>query len=232
MAAKLALIDKQLLLDILKLRSSSTPPPDFELTKLNDTQDRVNQVLEARSDDPTTQLQKVNSLLTKYDIHKDHFERTVQGPPQRVVLPDDKQTEPEDTLSHEEIVQFLPKTRKDIGVGILNFMRKNGITWDKQGKIKMMDRDLEGSNVTDIIHTLARNRKKAVAAPFSDAIYDKLRQNNIPLELIGSRPIPAPKRPGDIAFDEMYDPVRKAKKIVKLAGSEKRKALVGPWRRL
>ena len=230
MAAKLALIDKQLLLDILKLRSSSTPPPDFELTKLNDTQDRVNQVLEARSDDPTTQLQKVNSLLTKYDIHKDHFERTVQGPPQRVVLPDDKQTEP-DTLSHEEIVQFLPKTRKDIGVGILNFMRKNGITWDKQGKIKMMDRDLEGSNVTDVIHTLARNRKKAIAAPHSDAIYDKLRQNNIPLELIGSRPIPAPKRPGDIAFDEMYDPVRKAKKIVKLAG-EKRKALVGPWRRL
>ena len=226
MAARLALIDKQLLLDILEASrssSSSAPPPNFELTKLNDTQDRVNQVLtEDQSNDPTTQLRKVNSLLTKYDIHKDHFERTAIGPPQRVVLPDEKQTELEG-MSHEEIVQFLPKTRKDIGMGILNFMRKNGITWDKQGKIKMMDRELENSNVTDIIHTLARTRKKASPAPHSIEVYDWLRKSNIPLELIGSRP------------EEMYDPVGKAKKIVKLADSKKRKSttnLLGPWRRL
>lgn len=75
MAKKLALIDPQLLLDLLGTKSASNPPNDPELAKMNEIDRRVSSSLNAIQPDANSQLRNINSLLTKYETHRENYEK-------------------------------------------------------------------------------------------------------------------------------------------------------------
>ena len=194
MAKKLALIDPQLLLDLLGTKSASNPPNDPELAKMNEIDRRVSSSLNAIQPDANSQLRNINSLLTKYETHRENYEKTPIGPPQKTVLPRDETKEiveekPDDL---DIIVTTLPKTKQRQARLLLEHMKRQGITWDTQGRVKIKDKYLESSNITDIIHSFVRKRPTQRAAKFAGRIYDELARVNTPLELMGrERPLGA-----------------------------------------
>ena len=189
MAKKLALIDPKLLLDILAQRMPPAAPIDPQLSKVTETDHALNTLLSgSEAQDPNYQLQKVNSLLTKYQTHKSKFEHSPLPP----LPPPIERDESDDGL----IIDTLPPTKRDTAANLLKYMRKHGISWNDSGQISILDKALEDSNITDVVHSLVRQRPTKPGANHSAHIFDYLVSKNTPVELRGSsRPVEAEPRP-------------------------------------
>ena len=74
-AKKLALIDPDLLIDLLSMnKSNPLPPANPTLKYMNRLDNKLTSVLSEEDSNPNTSVNKINAILTKYDTHKDDYQ--------------------------------------------------------------------------------------------------------------------------------------------------------------
>ena len=187
-AKKLALIDPDLLIDLLSMnKSNPLPPANPTLKYMNRLDNKLTSVLSDKDSNPNTSVNKINAILTKYDTHKDDYQNV---PIERNKIfeekHEDKKTVDEDHWMNNTL-SLLPKNLKEKGQMLLDHMNKNNISWDSQGRVIINSEVLDGSNILDIAHGLLRKRKTVREVPMLNRVYRILRKNNTPLELLPNR---------------------------------------------
>lgn len=190
-AKKLALIDPDLLIDLLSMnKSNPLPPANPTLKYMNRLDNKLMTVLNDKESNPNANVNKINAILTKYDTHKDDYQNV---PIEKSKIIEEKQIMEDDKRPVDEdhwminTVSLLPKNLKEKGQMLLNHMNKNNISWDSQGRVIINSEVLEGSNILDIAHGLLRKRKTVKEVPMLNRVYRILRKNNTPLELLPNR---------------------------------------------
>ena len=69
-AKKLALIDPDLLIDLLSMnKSNPLPPANPTLKYMNRLDNKLMTVLNDKESNPNANVNKINAILTKYDTH-------------------------------------------------------------------------------------------------------------------------------------------------------------------
>ena len=194
MAKQLALIDPDLLVQLLNEGTTRTnsnsheprPPPDPRLVQMADLNEKISNALTDEKDSEL-QLTKLKSYLSRYNTHHDKYKNTAMGPPLKVALPQPEEGKEQTTELDDDIVQSLPKTVREKGRQLIKYIKKSGaLNWDKKGTIYVDDQALGGANIYDVVHGLVRNRKKWHVPANFDQIWTKLRNANIPAELISN----------------------------------------------
>ena len=116
MAAKLALIDSDLLMRLLN-KSNPLPPADPTLKEINRIDDKMQTVLTERETDKNVQLKKYNELLTRYNTHINNY----QNHPSMKITNTSPSTTPITTPKNDDdkwslnIIESLPKTYRKQG---------------------------------------------------------------------------------------------------------------------
>ena len=101
-----------------------------------------------------------------------------------------QQTEAVDPLpvSESQLIDSLPKPARRRGRILLNHLKANSsIRWQSNGELKDTDNTtIPGSNITDLVHYVTRNRPNAKPPPGTDEFMAMLDETNAPRETISS----------------------------------------------
>ena len=199
MAKKLALIDPDLLVNLLSsIKSNPTPPPNPTLKRMNRLDDRLASLLTEDDADPNVRVKQINDLLSRYDTHHSNYKKIPQiemSPPPAPPPSPQKQEEvvEEKNELEEDIVKSLPQTLRKKGVLLLRRMKNSNVSWDNLGRVTVNGTHMKDSNILDITHQLLRKRKNIEPAPSLREVYDELKNNNVPSELIPNPPLRRPQ---------------------------------------
>ena len=183
MAKKLALIDPDLLISLLSgNKSNPLPPADPTLKQMNRLDNKITTVLSKDNTDPNAIVQQVNDLLTRYGAHHENYQK---NPHENKIEP--PTVEEKGNELERDIIKSLPKTLQQKGELLLQSMKKSNVSWDTQGRVTVNGKYMQNSNILDITHSLLRKRKKE-PPPSLHEVYEELKKNNIPSELIPNQP--------------------------------------------
>ena len=143
-------------------------------------------------------MKQINDLLTRYDTHHDNYKKIpqIEMPPPPAPPPSPQKEEEEEEVKNEweeDIVKSLPQTLRKKGVLLLRRMKNSNVSWDNLGRVTVNGRHMKDSNILDITHQLLRKRKNIEPAPSLREVYDELKTNNVPSELIPNPPLRRPQ---------------------------------------
>lgn len=195
MAQKLELIDPDLLVRLLSLKSEATPPPDPNLKEMNNIEHKMETTLLDDKLDDTDKLQHYNDLLQTYKTHGDRY-KNVGRPPQIVPPPADVWT--------DEILSTMPINLRHKTQLLLNRIKNSEgkISWNKKGELVRNKIPIPDTNIVDLIHDVVRSRK-TVKPPRGYLEFSRaLGEINTPRSAIGN-----PLRVG------LLDPTGKSPKV-------------------
>jgi len=203
MAAKLALIDPDLL---LRLINNQKPPPNVDLPpvnptlrEMNTTETQINTAL-SRKGDPTARLGEINKLLNTHSVYTDNYEKKPVKLPFHFIPGSTPTPSPhmgdmgEDPhmgdLWMTNIVDSLPKTTQKTGKLLLQHIKASGgkVAWDEQGRLLIAGKIIPETNILDLIHSVVRIRKTAPLPSGVHAFVDALKLLNTPTELLRNKP--------------------------------------------
>lgn len=89
------------------------------------------------------------------------------------------------SIEDKEILQGIPKNNVAAAKSLLAFVKKNDrIQIDEKGEVTVDGTHLRGSNIIDLIHDLARNRKARILPIGLPEFAQALKVSNVPLEYI------------------------------------------------
>ena len=184
MAKELALIDPDLLLKLLNSGDRQHRPVDPTLAAMGQIASKTDATLADTESDPDVRVKKINELLTRYAAIDS--QRTPAP-----ALPTTAANRIGDS-DVEFILETIPKTFRLKGKALLSHMRRSGVDWNEKGEVSIQGKLLPNSNIADIANNLLRYRKKSKTPANADDVYDALKRNNIPQELVPNPPRKAP----------------------------------------
>ena len=188
MAAKLALIDADLLLKLLDKRTDRPSPPTDPLLREMNTLDRT---MEGTLANPAlsdlSKSQKMNSLLSRHDNVTRQFQN--RPPPVVTVQEPGEPEEPEEDLGQDQwytkIVDSVPPTLKQKAKNLLDHMKgSEHVRWDADGRVVVDDAPLLNTNVLDLVHSVTRKRSAASVPRGVENFLEALERINTPTELL------------------------------------------------
>ena len=192
MAAKLALIDPDLLLRLVNNQINPLPPANPTLKEINRIDHNMQSVLSDTLSDPDTQVKKFNELLTKYNIQKENFQKSPTVPSFKSADTNSDQTQSVTKFSRwmEDTIESLPKSVKKTGQLLLNHIKNSGgkLGWDEHGRMMLHGAVIPQTNILDLIHSVVRSRKKAPPPSGVDQFVSALMELNTPTELLRNKP--------------------------------------------
>ena len=215
MAAKLALIDPDLLLRLLNNQSHATPPVDPNLKEINRIDDKMQTILREPQTDPGAQLKQYNALLANYGTHADNYRNAPVGPPLKIASSEKPEVDkPETDRWATDIVESLPKTVQKTGRLLLNHIKNSGgkLSWDEKGQLMLRGTVIPQTNILDLVHSVVRSRKKAPQASGVVQFVTALQELNTPTELLRNKPTglnvdqDKPRRQDDPSTPTGFDP--------------------------
>ena len=197
MAKKLALIDPDLLTNLLTQLKTPTPQPPANPTvkamvRLDSDMDRI---LESDSGDSRAKLSRYNTALQSYMAHSDKYKSTPTTPPVTIESKDSSQDSSQDSSRDSsqdtwsvEILTSIPKPYRTKAGLLLHHIKHNQskVGWDSTGQITIHGSALPGTNIVDLVHDLVRPRKAAPPAGVYPAIA-ALKESNLPREAVGNK---------------------------------------------
>ena len=190
MAAKLSLIDTELLLKLLDKRLNSAPPalpmppPHPILREMSAIDDKMQGALADPGLSDLSKSQKINSLLSKHDNFTRQFENQ---PPPTVSL--DPPPLPERAYAQDrwyaKTVDAMPPSLRQKAAHLLDHIKSTeNIQWDRDGRIVIDNVALEGTNVLDLVHGATRQRKNQPTPSGARQFLEALDKSNTPNELV------------------------------------------------
>ena len=190
MAAKLSLIDTELLLKLLDKRLNSAPPalpmppPHPILREMSAIDDKMQGALADPGLSDLSKSQKINSLLSKHDNFTRQFEN--QPPPTVSLEPPPL---PERTYTQDrwyaKTVDAMPPSLRQKAAHLLDHIKSTeNIQWDRDGRIVIDNVALEGTNVLDLVHGATRQRKNQPTPSGARQFLEALDKSNTPKELV------------------------------------------------
>ena len=200
--AELALVDKDLLLKLLKRDTLyDHVPTDPDLKRLAATGEKMDQVLASRDMSPRSKIDTYNELLAVKQLHdKRYMGGDSQQLPTANPLPAQNQntvkTEGVATSSSEQGGAFpgriehgltaLQTDRARLLFAHLSKQNPDKISWDSDGQVTINGRLVKGVNISDLIVSSSRNRQGDTTSP---EFVNLLKELNTPADYIGNRTI-------------------------------------------
>ena len=195
MAKKLALIDPDLLTNLLtQLKTSVQPQPPVNptLREMGRLDNKMENILETSSEDARDTLGKYNNALQAFMVHNDKYKNTPIYPPVAIAKPDTEQVSEDrvddrDTRANE-ILATIPKPYRAKAGLLLQHIKNNysKIGWDSTGQVTVRGYPLPGTNIVDIVHDLVRPRKVNPPPGIYPAVA-ALKESNLPREAVGNK---------------------------------------------
>ena len=186
MAAKLSLIDTELLLRLLEKNANRPPPLPMPpahpiLREMNAIDGRMQGTLDDPGLSDLSKSQKINSLLSKHDNFTRQFEN--QPPPTvNVELRPDPDMQDD---WYAKIVQTVPVTVKQKARNLLDYIKSSkNIQWDRDGRIVIDNAPVPETNVLDLVHSVTRTRKSMPVPKGTPQFLKALDKINTPKELL------------------------------------------------
>ena len=190
MAAKLSLIDTELLLKLLDKRLNSAPPalpmppPHPILREMSAIDDKMQGALADPGLSDLSKSQKINSLLSKHDNFTRQFEN--QPPPTVSLEPPPL---PERAYAQDrwyaKTVDAMPPSLRQKAAHLLDHIKSTeNIQWDRDGRIVIDNVALAGTNVLDLVHGATRQRKNQPTPSGARQFLEALDKSNTPKELV------------------------------------------------
>lgn len=192
MAAKLALIDSDLLLRLLN-KSNPLPPANPTLQEINRIDNTMQNILVDDQSASNVKLKKYNELLTRYNTHAENYKKNPFGSPMKITN-QTSSISTSDTDVHErwtkDTIESLPKTMQKTGRLLLNHIKNSAdkIRWDEQGRIILQGTVIPHTNILDLVNSVVRSRKKAPLPSGVDQFVSALEELNTPTELLRNKP--------------------------------------------
>ena len=201
MAKRLALIDPQLLMDLLRGSRDPSLPPDPRLTELSNLERATEQTL--KQPDSHENLAKVNTFLARYkDMHD-----AGAAPPPKTAPP------PLNHLLETDTLDSLPPTLRRKGANAITFLRKH-FTFAEDGTVVLNNERIENLPLMDLVHGLVRDRKQWSATPQFESAFRHLVRVGIPESLVHNKHLldlpPSPRPAG--YYDSDTTPPRPTKR--------------------
>ena len=189
MAAKLSLIDTELLLKLLDKRLNSAPPalpmppPHPILREMSAIDDKMQGALADPGLSDLSKSQKINSLLSKHDNFTRQFEN--QPPPTVNVEPRPFPEQDAQDRWYSKTVDSMPVSMRQKAKNLLDRIKSTkNIQWDRDGRIVIDDVALAGTNVLDLVHGATRQRKNQPTPSGARQFLEALDKSNTPKELV------------------------------------------------
>lgn len=86
-------------------------------------------------------------------------------------------------LIEKEVIHSLPRTLQVKGKLLLERLRANNVSWSRTGELVIDSKQIDGTNVIDLVNDILRNRKHS--SPYGWEIFaNKLAKLNTPQELV------------------------------------------------
>ena len=188
MAAKLSLIDTELLLKLLDKRSDRAPslpvpPPHPILREMTHIDDQMRGTLADANLSDLSKSQKINSLLSKHD----NFTRQFENQPPPTVNVDQRPYQEQEAQDHwySKTVDSMPVSLRQKAINLLDHIKSTkNIQWDRDGRIVIDNATLEGTNVLDLVHGATRTRKNQPTPSGARQFLEALDKSNTPTELV------------------------------------------------
>ena len=198
--AELALVDKDLLLKLLKRDTLyDHVPTDPDLKRLAATGEKMDQVLASRDMSPRSKIDTYNELLAVKQLHDKRYmggdppapEMRVARdalPPQNqnTVKTEDSQSSPAFPGRIERGLTALQTDRARLLFAHLSKQNPDKISWDSDGQVTINGRLVKGVNISDLIVSSSRNRQGDTTSP---EFVNLLKELDTPADYIGNRTI-------------------------------------------
>ena len=189
MAAKLSLIDTELLLKLLDKRLNSAPPalpmppPHPILREMSAIDDKMQGALADPGLSDLSKSQKINSLLSKHDNFTRQFEN--QPPPTVNLEPRPFPEQDAQDRWYAKTVDAMPVSLRQKAANLLDHIKSTeNIQWDRDGRIVIDNVALAGTNVLDLVHGATRQRKNQPTPSGARQFLEALDKSNTPKELV------------------------------------------------
>ena len=217
MAAKLALIDKDLLLRLLASQKTAPEPPlppsDPILNHMRDIDDRLQSVLDSQNLPPPPKSQKINDLIAEHDNFYQKYKQQTEAPygsspisqPQSPMSSTATGMPQGHEIWYNKTMQLATKTGAPITKLLLDHIKSsNKVKWDSDGRLVVDGNPIEGSNIADLVASVTKKRKNVNPPRGADIFLKALSDINTPREAaphiesvqnaIGSLPTSRPSR--------------------------------------
>ena len=214
-ALELALVDKDLLLKLLKHPppppTPIAPPPDADLTQMVTTDRAMGNLLKSQTMTPRSKRDAYNELLQVKNLHAQRYAddnvfknttTTLHNPPPTV------KREPASTPNPPSGDGGLEVLRTADESGTVGLLKKEltedqaeraralvkhlaqqdpeKIAWDSRGNLSIYGHPLPGTNIGELVVQLSRNR---VADKTPDLLVRLLKELDVPAQLITNRKV-------------------------------------------
>ena len=180
MAAKLALIDAELLIRLLD-RQTNRPPDQPILREMNAIDSQMQDTLSDSRLSDLAKSQKINSLLSKHENFKKQFENL---PPPTVNLAEAPVHTARDQW-YDKIIASVPQTLKHKAQNLLDHIKDSeAIAWTPQGHLILDGVTLSNTNVLDLVHSVTRKRVSQPTPEGAGRFLEALEKINTPKELL------------------------------------------------
>ena len=122
-------------------------------------------------------VRQYNQILQRYLEYHDHLRVPSTSSPITNASKD----------IHDEVLQTVPKSMKRKAEAILErISHQSNMSWNERGEFVHDGQVIKGSNIVDLVNDMLRHRKTFQPRGWQD-FARALRQNNVPLDLVGNR---------------------------------------------
>ena len=200
--AELALVDKDLLLKLLKRDTLyDHVPTDPDLKRLAATGEKMDQVLASRDMSPRSKIDTYNELLAVKQLHDKRYMGGDPPAPEMRVARDALPPQNQNTVKTEDSpatsspafpgriergLTALQTDRARLLFAHLSKQNPDKISWDSDGQVTINGRLVKGVNISDLIVSSSRNRQGDTTSP---EFVNLLKELNTPADYIGNRTI-------------------------------------------
>ena len=154
-------------------------------TNLTRKDDEMRQILESDLP-PDEKWKEYQQLFNQYLFYKNPFKRKLD------VKDSGESDEAENKVegvSHDKIIDTLPKTLKKTAANFLNFLStardKHSDAWNDLGVVTVDDQEIPGSSIFDIVHDVVRKKQNFTVLSTND-FAKLLNDMSVPRSFIGN----------------------------------------------
>ena len=189
-AKKMILVDPRML---DSLQSKTSPVPEATSHSLSEMDQAMRDVLDRNDMDDNNKADSYQQLLwrflKRFGQYRDKPLGKVeisQTSPTSVTLPDGEVTIEKTSKVEKRVLESVPKTLKRKAQLLLDHVKDNlDMSWNERGELVYQGQTVEGTNMSDLVNDVLRQRKKSEDPRGWETFAQALKATNVPRELIG-----------------------------------------------
>ncbi len=161
-------------------------PRDILKDKIVSLDNKMRTILEDSSLSANQKVLQYNAALDEYLLFNEKIINQGRLPKDGMFQKTyESDSDEEKDIVRESLINTLPPSYQKNGELILDYLKRAGTSWNSIGTLMDNGREIEGSNIVDLVHFLLRRKRKNVSPPNALSTFRQLLQKaNLPKNLL------------------------------------------------